>query len=104
MPKGPQAHELVEVLKRMHREGLSKREAGPMVILFGIIYADEIKACGMSKAKIAKQAIPHSNDYGNEIGKGMKLARYVQPVAITSDEGIELAEDAISLADAGEPD
>ena len=72
----PQA--LVEELKRMHREGKASREAGAMVILFGIKYADEIAACGVKKARLAKLAIPHSNEYGTEIGKGMKLARYVR--------------------------
>ena len=74
------SQELVEILARMHREGLANGEAGPMVILFGIRYADEIEACGVSRAKLAKQAIPHSNTYEAEIGKGIKLARYVQPL------------------------
>ena len=74
------ADELVETLARMHRQGSANGEAGPMVILFGIIYAQEIEACGVSKAKLAKQAIPESNTYGTEIGKGMKLARYVRPL------------------------
>ena len=76
------SHELVKILKRMHRQGKGdgNGEAGPMVILFGIRYAEEIQACGMPKAKLAKQAIPDSNSYGTEISKGIKLARYVRPL------------------------
>lgn len=79
-----QSHELVEILRRMHREGRANGEAKPMVILFGIKYAAEIEACGVSKDKLAKQAIPGSTKYGGEIGVGMKLARYVRPLAIAA--------------------
>ena len=71
--------ELVEILARMHHDGFAAGEAKIMIILFGIKYADEIRACGESPAKIAKRATTREH-YGNEIGQGMKLARHVQPL------------------------
>ena len=50
-----------------------------MIILFGIKYADEILACGESAATLAQRATTYKN-YGNEIGQGIKLARYVRPI------------------------
>jgi hypothetical protein len=72
------ADELVEILARMHHDGYAAGEAKIMMILFGIKYADEIRACGQSTAMLAKRATTYEN-YGNEIGQGIKLARYVQP-------------------------
>ena len=49
-----------------------------MILLFGILYADQLKNCGATAKQIANSAIPTTSAYGIEVGKGMKLARYVQ--------------------------
>lgn len=72
-------HELIAILERMYREGKAKREAVLMIHLFGIKYADEIRACGESLHRIAELATGHPS-YGTEINKGMSLARYVRPL------------------------
>ena len=53
-------------------------EAVAMIHLFGIRYAEEIRASGASYKDVANAArIPES--YGTEIGKGVKLSDYVRP-------------------------
>ena len=53
-------------------------EKSAMILLFGILYADQLKNCGATAEQIANSAIPTTSSYGTEIRKGMKLARYVQ--------------------------
>ena len=57
--------------------GSETGETVAMIHLFGIKYADEISASGESMRAIALAAgIPES--YGTEIGKGVKLSRFVR--------------------------
>jgi len=53
-------------------------EATTMIHLFGIKYATEIKVCGEPMKAIAKSA-GIKESYGTEIGKGVRLAKYVTP-------------------------
>ena len=48
---------------------------GTMVNLFGVVYAKEIKDCGVSVQEIAEKAT--GKDYTAEINKGIGLSRYV---------------------------
>ena len=54
-----------------------KGEKVSMIHLFGIMYAEEIKNCGVSTKDIAKGANINES-YGTEISKGVKLSRYVR--------------------------
>ena len=73
------SHELVEILKRMYREGKARGEAVVMIHLFAVKYADQIRSCGETPHKIAERATNYYK-YGTEINKGMNLARYVRPI------------------------
>ena len=69
------ATELASRLSEMYRTA-RKGEMVTMIHLFGIRYANEIKACGMSPTDLVKAAgIPES--YGTEVTKGVNLAKYV---------------------------
>jgi len=57
--------------------GSETGETVAMIHLFGIKYAEEISTSGESMRAIALAAgIPES--YGTEIGKGVKLSRFVR--------------------------
>lgn len=73
------SHELVEILARMYGEGKARGETATMIHLFGIKYANEIRACGETPHEIAELATRYRS-YGAEINKGMNLARYVRPI------------------------
>lgn len=66
---------LVIKLKDMY-ENASKGEQTTMIRLFGIKYAEELKENSMSLKDIAEKATGYSS-YGNEINKGIQLAKYV---------------------------
>lgn len=69
-------HELGKALSDMYF-GSETGETVAMIHLFGIKYADDISASGESMRAIALAAgIPES--YGTEIGKGVKLSRFVR--------------------------
>ena len=70
--------ELAARLSEMYR-GAREGEAVANIHLFGIRYAQEIRDCDASPAKIVRlSGIPES--YGTEVSKGIKLARYVVPL------------------------
>ncbi|WP_206512385.1 hypothetical protein [Colwellia sp. Arc7-635] len=67
--------ELGGILKDKYHTA-SKGEAVAMIHLFGITYAEHIKATGASmRALIQAAGIPKS--YATEISKGVKLANFV---------------------------
>lgn len=69
------AADLASRLSEMYRSA-PKGEAVVMIHLFGIKYAGEISASGVSPAAIVKASgIPET--YGVEVNKGVNLARYV---------------------------
>tara|TARA_R110002051_G_scaffold205994_2_gene271798 strand:- start:850 stop:1074 length:225 start_codon:yes stop_codon:yes gene_type:complete len=69
-------NQLAQALNKMYF-GAKDKETAAMIHLFGIKYAEEIKACGESSKSIAKAAgIPES--YGTEIRKGVNLAKHVR--------------------------
>ena len=68
--------ELADILSRMYRDAPSG-EKMPKVHLFGIRYADEISACGASVAEIVRLSELSRTTLATEVGKGVKLARYV---------------------------
>lgn len=53
-------------------------ETVAMIHLFGIKYSNEIKASGESMKAVAKAAGIRES-YGTEIGKGVRLAKFVIP-------------------------
>ena len=67
--------QLVDKLAKLYRELKGRREAALALHLFGIAYVEELQ--GKDRGRIAVKATGYSS-YGNEIWKGMKLARYVQ--------------------------
>ena len=69
-------HELSAKLNQMYHNA-QKGEKVSMIHLFGIKYADGIKESGIAPKEIAKDANINES-YGTEIGKGMKLRKYVQ--------------------------
>ncbi len=69
--------ELGEKLRQMYR-GAGAGEKVVMIHLFGITYADEIRASGESKQAIARAA-GISEKYYAEISKGVKLSQWVVP-------------------------
>lgn len=69
-------NELSEKLREMYR-GASKGDAVVMVHLFGIKYANEIRASGASSKEIVLAA-GMSESYGVEVNKGINLAKFVQ--------------------------
>ena len=54
-----------------------KGEQSMNIRLFGIKYANQIKASNFSTCEIA-EAAGLSRSYGTEISKGVKLSKYVQ--------------------------
>lgn len=68
-------HDLGQILNKMYFES-QDGETVAMIHLFGIQYADQIKASEATAAELAKLAkIPKS--YATEISKGIRLAKYV---------------------------
>ena len=65
------------VLSKMYNDA-PKGETVAMVHLFGVKYADQIKAVNGSCKDIANAA-KISESYGTEIAKGVRLANYVVP-------------------------
>jgi hypothetical protein len=66
--------ELGKLLRESYQNA-QKTEKVTMIHLFGIKYAEEIKQCGI--AEIIKEAGIFST-YRTELGKGIKLAKYVK--------------------------
>ena len=75
--------ELSRRLKKMY-EDAGHRDSTTMVLLFGIKYAKELKSCGETMEKIARDAsigrTGRSSSYGTEINKGIRLARHVKMI------------------------
>lgn len=69
--------ELGKILHDMYFES-NDGEAVAMIHLFGIKYADEINATGVSMKALAK-AGGIRESYGTELNKGVKLSKYVTP-------------------------
>ena len=68
-------NELANTLKQMY-ETAPGGEQVAMIHLFGIKYAEEIKAAGYAPKDIV-QAAEMQPSYATEVNKGMKLAAYV---------------------------
>ena len=69
--------ELANILSRMYHTA-PVGEKTTMIHLFGIKYADEIRACDASVKDIVDlSGIPDT--YPTEVSKGVRLARYVMP-------------------------
>jgi len=68
--------ELGRILNEMYFNS-EDGEVVAMIHLFGAIYAEPIKELGASKKEIVKAAGIRES-YGTEIGKGVKLSRYVR--------------------------
>jgi hypothetical protein len=66
--------ELGKLLRESY-QNTQKTEKVTMIHLFGIKYAEEIKQCGI--AEIIREAGIFST-YRTELGKGIKLAKYVK--------------------------
>lgn len=71
------AQELANRLKEMYEDGLGRKRAVLMAILFGIRYAGEIEACDASVKDIVRKAGMNPDSYGTEVQKGRLLAEYV---------------------------
>ena len=72
--------ELIAKLKGMH-DSAPEGEKTTIIHLFGILYADELENCGVSKTAAAKHVAEHAikrKSYWSEIDKGVRLARYVE--------------------------
>jgi 5-methylcytosine-specific restriction protein B len=67
--------ELGAILNGMYNS-VPMEDAGPMIRLFGIRYADEIRKDNYSNEEIMK-ASGISEVYLNELSKGLKLSEYV---------------------------
>ena len=67
--------ELANILSDMHQNA-AHGEKPTMIRLFGIRYADEIRDCGESVAKIVRLSSV-GDSYNAEVSKGIQLARYV---------------------------
>ena len=50
--------------------------AGAMILLFGIIHADDIKKADTNASRLVR-ALGWTDGYSIEIGKGIRLAEYV---------------------------
>ncbi len=74
-------NELGKILAEMY-EKAAIGEKVVKVHLFGVMYAEEIKAIGSNKDVAVAAGIPET--YGVEIGKGVLLAKYgrVNPTAL----------------------
>lgn len=68
-------NDLAAILNEMYH-GAKEGEATTMIHLFGVRYADRLRELGRSTKDVAVAA-GINESYGNEIGKGMRLARYV---------------------------
>lgn len=67
--------ELSAILRDMY-DNAPRGEKAAMIHLFGIRYADEIRAAGYTANDIARAA--QMTSYAVEVNKGMHLARYVK--------------------------
>eukprot|EP00494_Astrolonche_serrata_P025662 UN25923 len=74
--------DLANKLSEMYH-GAKKGEKIAMIVLFGVIFSNQIKKCDISPAQITKMA-NISRGYGTEINKGMKLSKYLFPKTDTS--------------------
>jgi hypothetical protein len=70
-----EAEELAQILKDMYNNA-KDGESTTMIHLFGIRYGKAIELCDATPQNIAKLA-GISENYGVEIGKGIRLSRYV---------------------------
>jgi hypothetical protein len=70
--------ELGRELREMYLNA-PKGDAVAMIHLFGIIYADEISNLDNTKKEIIIES-GISESYITELSKGVKLARYVNPI------------------------
>ena len=74
----PQA--LADELTRMYRAASRQGEASVAALVFGVTYAAELRACGEGPQAVVERAgVPRG--YHIDVGKGVRLARYVQPRA-----------------------
>lgn len=69
------ATELGKLLSESYQNA-QKTEKVTMIHLFGIKYSEEIMECGI--AEVIKESGIFST-YRTELGKGIKLAKYVKP-------------------------
>lgn len=67
--------ELENKLLKMYRDA-PEGDSTTMIRLFGIMYANELKVCGVPITEIAKNSVGDS--YHAEISKGIRLAQYVE--------------------------
>jgi|GEM_PF-2934271 len=67
--------EIVSVLKKIYAEMAQKKEAGQAALLFGLYFAEEIKA--MNYRALCKQA-GISESYATEMRRGVKIAPYIK--------------------------
>ena len=71
------SNELAKILRRKYGDALAGQKV-TVIHLFGIEYADEIRACDTSPSELVCMAgLPRS--YGTEVNKGCNLARFVRP-------------------------
>lgn len=70
------AKTLADKLREMYADS-KEGEIAVSIHLFGIKYASEISQCGSTPRQIAKMA-GVSENYGAEINKGRKLAKFVK--------------------------
>jgi len=69
-------NQLASILNEMYENAPSK-ERVVHIHLFGIRYADEIKKSNVTPKEII-EASNLNNSYATEIGKGIKLSKYVR--------------------------
>ena len=67
-------NDLAAILKRMYMDGRERKEAGVMVILFAVRYADELAGVNMTDLR-ERAGIP---DFAPHLKGGLSLARYVR--------------------------
>ena len=67
-------NELIHELRRMHKSA-KHGEANAMLVLFGIMYADELDASELSINEIALRATDRKGPY---VRAGTKVAKYVK--------------------------
>lgn len=74
------APELADRLREMYEDGRGRGRAVAMVHLFGIMYAEEIKACGACDEDIVRNAgigEAKPRNYAEKVRLGRVLAEYV---------------------------
>ena len=67
--------ELADILTRWYCNAPDKN-ATTMIHLFGIVYADEIRRCGVPATELVRLS-DLRDTYVTEVAKGLRLARYV---------------------------